>query len=143
MLILPVPYSPSGEDSLEGAFPGRAGWRVGMQIEVAVTVSEAAGTSARRRVRGAPLPALRVGVALDARGCGKTSRVVTGALRTPAEALSVPGTCREPRDWKCPQRSAGSCAVSRGSRGTQHHLVRCDPPGKHRCSVLQQAPARV
>ena len=72
MLILPVPYSPSGEDSLEGAFPGRAGWRVGMQIEVAVTVSEAAGTSARRRVRGAPLPALRVGVALDARGCGKT-----------------------------------------------------------------------
>lgn len=40
----------------------RAGWRVGMRIELAVMVSEAAGTSARRRARGAPLPALRVGV---------------------------------------------------------------------------------
>ena len=73
--MLPVPSSPSGEDSLERAFPGRAGWRVGMRIEVAVTVSEGTGTSARRRARGAPLPALRVGVALDAPGCGKTSRV--------------------------------------------------------------------
>lgn len=33
-----------------------------MRIELAVMVSEAAGTSARRRARGAPLPALRVGV---------------------------------------------------------------------------------
>lgn len=41
--MLPVPSSPSGEDSLERAFPGRAGWRVGMRIEVAVTVSEATG----------------------------------------------------------------------------------------------------
>lgn len=43
-----------------------------MWIVVVVRVSEAAGTSARRRVEGAPLPALRVEVALDARGCGKT-----------------------------------------------------------------------
>lgn len=67
----------------------RAGPRVGTRIELA------AGTSARRRARAAPLPALRVGVGS---GCSRRWEDLTcqgegrGASRTAAEVLLVPGT---------------------------------------------------
>ena len=120
----------------------RAGWQVGTRIKLAVTVSEAAGTSARRRARGAPLPALRVGVGS---GCSQRWEDLTcqgegrGALRTAAEVFLVPGTVQgalglEESSEVCgelrfAQGAPGYTASSGKVRPTRQTRVLCDAAG--------------